>query len=453
MKKFGLLTLGLVFGTSMIFSQSIAVNDTYEYLSTFETEKENGNEAEAVKALLDAKRTIEPAIKNSETMLKSNTWEKRGNVYFNIATYNSQRLTFEKDGAADTAAACYYRAVTVEKNEKGKQIIPGKSVILSNAAKLLELFGKRANAELDNKEYTKAITSYNSQKLACEAAMACDPTNTQLKDYYKGINNNIVYASMLSEDIKLAKSVSEPIAENGCASWVYTQLSKIYLSENNTEKANYWIQKGKTFHPNDTTLSIAEIDIALESGDGEKAISLINAAKAKYPTKAAEISRQEVNYYINKGDNVKAIEALENAIKNEKDKTVLTQLLMNAGIIYDQLASTEKDQTTRDNYNKLALENYNKALSIDPNNAGAYLQLGSQLVTKGNEALEAANALPFEKEKEYNELKAKSNDYFKQASTYLQKSYDLKKSEDLKKTLILLYERTNQLDKKAELEK
>jgi tetratricopeptide (TPR) repeat protein len=89
-----------------------------------------------------------------------------------------------------------------------------------------------------------------------------------------------------------------------------------------------------------------------------------------------------------------------------------------------------------------AEEAYKNAIALDPNYANAYLNVGGILLNRGIDTYNAANKLPQNKQKEYDEMIKKASTQFDIALPYLQKAADLDPSsrlalENLKKYYII----------------
>lgn len=135
---------------------------------------------------------------------------------------------------------------------------------------------------------------------------------------------------------------------------------------------------------------------------------------AEYYQKCAEMGYQpDATYratamaYIKAGQNDKAIEFLKQAIaKSPKDKH-----------LYFALGTIAMDMKN----DQVVLENLQKAVEIDPNYADAHYNLGSYFSSKGLELRQEAEALPLNEKKKFDELMAKSLEFYGYALDPLEK--------------------------------
>jgi tetratricopeptide (TPR) repeat protein len=261
-----------------------------------------------------------------------------------------------------------------------------------------------------------------------------------------------VTADMKDKTLSLG---NEAIGKGVADAWVYQAVAAVYIENKDLTKAKEVLAAGKQKFPNESAIYLAELRIAFEEKDTQRATQIINEGKSKFPDKKADFILEEVNIFLTQGDDEKASKALEEAIEAfQNEKEILKVLYFNAGIIYDNLA--KKSATTDKNLSKQQIEKaksyYEKTLEVDPNYVSAYNQLANYHVIVGNDYITEANNLPFEKKKEYDELKAKATGEYKKAAEYLEKGYSIKKDATIKNNLIEIYKKTQEYDKMKALQ-
>ncbi len=452
-KEMKTIILSLLFSILFLngFSQSSNVLSAWEYLETYKREKEAGNDEASIQALLDAKREIEPAITNANTMNQSKTWKRRGDIYYEIAVNKSPRLVLERDGALEKAAESYLKAANVEKKENGKPVVEDRPDVIFKLITIANRTMEQGNNFMDEKQYDKAMQTYGSAKNIYDETLLIDPKNTSLPGASGSALMGMVACAVYSDNKEQTVKYGSMAIEKGVAdAWVYQSIAEIYVRDKNLTGAKEVLAKGKTKYPNEAAIYVAEVNIAFEEKNTDLATSLINEGKTKFPDKKADFVLAEVNIYITQGDDEKASTALEEAIATfQNDPSLLTVLNFNAGIIYDNLANKQLkiNKELSKQYTEKAKGYYEKTLVVDPNYVSAYNQLANYHVGLGNDFINEANSLPFEKKKEYDALKAKSMDEFKKAAEYLEKGYAIKKDATIKNNLIEIYKKTQQLDK------
>lgn len=452
MKKILLVTLCSFSSFWLLFSQSSSVLTAWEYMETYKREKEAGNDAASIQALLDAKKEIEPATKHPNTSQQSKTWKRRGDIYYEIAVNKSPRLVLEKEGAMDTALASYLRATNVELKDNGKYVIEDKGDLIFKLITLANRKMEEGNNQLEEKLYDKAMMAYETAKYVYDQTLTIDPKNTSLPSASNSALQAMLITAVSAEQKEKIISLGEMVLAKGIADpWVYQAMAGVYIDNKDLANAKTILAKGKEKYPNESAIYLAELRVAFDENDTQRAQQIIKEGKEKFPDKKADFILEEVNIYLTQGDDEKASKALEEAIdafKNEDEKEILKVLYFNAGIIYDNLSKKNSDNTTiAKELREKAYSHYNKSLEIDPNYVSAYNQLANYHVMAGNDFLLEANNLPFEKTKEYNELKAKAIEEYKKAANYLEKGYAINKDKTLKNNLIEIYKKTQDYDK------
>ena len=181
----------------------------------------------------------------------------------------------------------------------------------------------------------------------------------------------------------------------------YLDLSAIYLHVKDTVGALKAINEGVTKYPKDSELRKRQIEIALQTGKQNDIISSVETAIANDPKNKTLYYYSGLTYsQIADGDNASAAKAK------------------------DAAAKASIHQKAVDNYSKAA-DMYKKALEIDPNYFDANLNLGYVLMRPAIDTYNAANSLPANRQKEYEQQIAKAGAQFDIAKPYLLKAVEL----------------------------
>lgn len=458
MKKIIVLSIA-AFLSIQLHSQVTSIATAYDYMSSYLSEKANGNEQSAIENLLAAKKEIDPVTQDPSTRGMSKAWKRRGEIYYYIFADQSPRLTLVKEGAADSCIRFFTMAVTVEKKENGQPKIEDKSGVIYFLGMIGDTLSKIANINYENKEMDQYFKNMILAKKAFDARVIADPKDDLAMKASSTIGENLAVTAANSGKEDLIMTYVAPMVDAGTApAWAYQVMAAIYIGKGDKTKASEIIKKGKEKHPDDSEIYIAEINLAFENGETDNAGALIETAKNKFPEKKANFILLEVNFHLTKGNNEAAIKALDEAIATHKDKPeVLKLLYFNSGVIFSQMFTKAEESTPQDTakmkeYNTKMFEFYTKTLEVDAKYDPAYNGVANYYITNGNMLLKVADALPLEKDKEYKALKAQAVEEYKKGIDAMEKAWALKKDDSYKRMLIQLYEKTGQFDKKKAIE-
>ena len=206
---------------------------------------------------------------------------------------------------------------------------------------------------------------------------------------------NCYYVSNKMKDVKLKKSYLQQLIDiNYNAPYIYSDMSSIYLSENDTIKA----------------------------------IDLINQAKELFPDDESLI-RDEINLYITLGKLKDLLSKISESLKNDPENDIL--LLTRGNIYFDSkdFRNAEKD--------------YQMVLEIDANNFNANYLLGVIYFNKATEAINEANSTS--NNNLWSKLKKESNLYYNKALPFMVKAAEIdpKNKENLESLRELYYRLEN----------
>ncbi|MDE6757235.1 MAG: tetratricopeptide repeat protein [Muribaculaceae bacterium] len=161
-----------------------------------------------------------------------------------------------------------------------------------------------------------------------------------------------------------------------------------------------------------TKKNIYDYAIAVAYNNNHDAAKMAYYAEQAYPLYGAE-DNSYIGYMINNKiankEFAEAQQMLEKYIQADPNNGQLYYVL---GVLYDSQENPDK-----------AVENYKRAIELNPENAQAQLQYGRQLCNKAFRIDDEISALPVA---QYNERRVNEvNPLFREATTYLEKAYEL----------------------------
>jgi tetratricopeptide (TPR) repeat protein len=344
-----------------------------------------------------ALEAIEAAAGHEQTMNMDKTWFYRGNIYhamYNHAKYGS----LSKEPLAE-ALRSYTKALELEP----------KGEFVEDIHNRLRVIGVEA--------FNRGARNYNDEKLK-EAIASFD----------------------LSLKISTLQGVSEGDSLNLFA-YLYTAYSAEKLSDDKLAKKYY--QKLISLNYNDARIYSFLGNLYKSESDTAKALETFKQGRARFPNEA-QLIIDELNIYLYSGKNKEAMDGLNLALQKDPDNFNLHFAL---GTVYDKLSDIPK-----------AAGAYKKAIELKPDFFDAIYNLGAMYFNQGAELANAANNIPANKMKEYDEAKAKADAKFQESKPYLEKALELNaKDRNTLLSLKQLYARTGEKEKyqkiSAELDK
>jgi len=172
--------------------------------------------------------------------------------------------------------------------------------------------------------------------------------------------------------------------------------------------------------------------IYVEKGDNEKAIGAIQSARKADP-KDVNLVITEANIQIKMGNKAAFGKLMEEAIALKPNDATL---YYNVGVINQEQGKIEE-----------AKKAYKKSIELNPDNGNAYLNLGLAMLEKDKAIVEEMNANLNDFDK-YDEIKARQLDLYREVLPTLEKANSLmKKDKDLMRTLMNIYENLEMYDK------
>jgi len=315
-------------------------------------------------------------------------------------------------------------------------------------------------------QYAKAIQAINT-------AIAHPQTMENDKAwFYRGIIYQNVYQSNKPEDKKLAEDPLLIAIESYQNAMKFKEKSDEWYNksiENLNVARRQAIEEGKiNFEDHNYQKALQYFETSLNIGlmpqinmndPGIYYFIALSAKEAKELAKAKPnfILSLEKNFepfscvinistiYLNEGDSINYVKTLKDGINkipdNQKLLLLLTDYFYKSNQFDEALdyldKAIEKEPNNKDFYfvkgtlydNKGMVEEaynvYNKVLSIDPKHIDTYYNIAVLFFNSGADFNNKANELPFDKEKEYAELREKAAQEFIKATKYFEKFLEL----------------------------
>ncbi len=343
-----------------------------------------------------AKKAIDAALANE----KSNQWPKTYIVAAKV--YTALQKAGKDDKGVIKAYDFYKKAIELDAkgNEKGKQKGKYKKDILFA---LTFFVSEMTNAAIEafNKE------DYETAYKAFEAVLAINDDIAKLEDKEGElpVDTAIVYncalAAYNAKNWENAEKYFKKTIDLGYGGGdAVLLLNQVYINMNDSVKMGDNLQKGVELYPEDERILTSLIQYYLSSKHNEEALNYLNKAIEKDPENAS--------YYYARG------------------------------VLYE---SVDKDKS---------VENYKKAIEIDPKMFNALFNLGVIYYNRGVEEQNKANEMT--NMDEYNKEKKIAEGYWEQALPYLEKALELEPNNlDVLESLKGLYYRFDRMDKYNEI--
>lgn len=385
-------------------------------LKTAEKAIKSGNFADAKSALMSA-----------ESLLGTADEKTKAKYYFLMGQAQYANGTGSNEDVAGAIAS--FDKVNEIEGGKGKynsQIEELKSQMLNN-------FLTKANAAIQSKDYKKSSVYFDN-------AYRMSPKDT-IYLYY-------------------AASTAVTAKEYGTSLGYYEELRDLGF----TGIAMQYSATNKESGEVETFDSKSMRDLSVRAGTH-------NAPKdKKSDSKYAEIVKNIALIHVTNGDDAKAVEAMQEARKQNPDDLGLllseanVQLKMGNRDRFKELMqeATEKDPKNAElqynlgvisaeaGDNEAARKHYERAIELDPSYTLAYNNMAVLLLSTEKEIVEEMNSLGTSSadNKRYDELKAKRTEIYESAIPYLEQTLKLKpKDVQAATTLMNIYSAIGQTDK------
>jgi len=431
-----------------------------------------------IEALTKDKDKSDKDITDEKAGSKASTWMDRAKTYQSIA---GQYIRIDS-AAATKAREAYNKVLELDKTKKGD---PGRLAKEAQEAltgqAMYGAFMQQGVAKFQNKNYAEAI---KSMSIAGEI-------NT--KDTLAPLYTAIAAQQIQKNDI--AKSQLEKyIAAGGKDATIYGSLATLYRSEKDIDKALATLDKGIALDPKNKDLANERINIMLASNRMGEAIAGMKAMVEKEPNnvqnlvnlgilydnaarvssdslrkmdggdKKADLSAKQLaeakdllqtyNGEVTrlsglikkspKADLKRQLADVQTKLKEQKAEVARLDAEVKAAAASASTATNSQQQMAdlkqkMDQDSKMAIEYYNKALAVDPNNYDANYNLGVYYFNQAVEMKRDVDRMDMaEYSKRGKEVDGQVCGKFKQAFPYFSKAKAVREEADLMENLTTL---------------
>jgi len=383
--------------------------------------KYNLDQANNKDELMEAKDLIVSALEDEEVAKEGRAWVVKGQVFASLSNEDMKMLMANPQSepsypnAPFKAYEAFYEALNVsDKSRYQREALEG-------LGGLTQIFSIMGNAYLESQEYDKAYEPLDALLNIHETFVAEgeDPVY-QSEDDYDQQRFVVSICAIQAGATEHAKNLlMELYEEEYSDAAVYSSLFDLLMNEDDEEKALEVLDKGKELFPEDNTILFARI-----------------------------------NYYIQNDELELLEESLQEAIKAEPENASVHSALANVYMkIYNRMLE-EGTEEEAEEYKSKAIQYYDKAIELDPEDFEPYYSVGSIYFNEAAVITQKMSELGMSKEdqKKYDTLKVKSEKLFDKALPYFEKAESLAPNDT--NTLIALREifaRTNEYEKAQEL--
>lgn len=189
-------------------------------------------------------------------------------------------------------------------------------------------------------------------------------------------------------------------------------------------------------------------DLYMKSGNTELALKTIEAGRMNFP-QDKDIMITELNFYLTQNRLAELVNKLKTAITVDPTNAEL----------YFVLGTTEGELIKLDSMNRRshfdeAVKAYTQALQLSPNRFDINLNMGALYYNTAIEINKAMNVLPLDQEAEYQKLQTERNNLYNSALPYFEKAHEVN-PEDISTMQALkeIYVRTGRTEKADEMKK
>lgn len=408
MKKVTLLIVMLAFMANISMAQNKERVNAFNYsknaqgyINTAEQFNKQ-NRAEKAKKQMDfakieltkAKTSIDMAAENEETKNDAKTWHYYGTVYYKIAVY-------PEFNDIDTAALEKSLNAFVQIAMLDMEYFKANYMdIYQHINSITSNYFNRGAVAYENGDYKKAMECY----MTAYASMAI-------------IGQKDNEALLIAAQIAIYNAKEYETAIEICNQLLADQYEspKVYQY-------------------------LAVANGQLDKND--EMLKYINEGRAKFPEDESLINEQ-INAYLKLKREAEIIDQIKEMADKNNDNSVYCLII---GTIY---SNQESELYNVDS----ALVYYDRAITINPTDENAYINVGSMYIDKSAALINKANELPLDKFKEYDALIAEAKVFDEKALPYVEKAYELVPDDNaIRQALRTLYVRLKMMDKAKELE-
>jgi tetratricopeptide (TPR) repeat protein len=290
--------------------------------------------------------------------------------------------------------------------------------------------------------YETALESYRKVKdMEKEGSVYYTFADQKIQEVWaKAINEGAnLYSAQDFENAIERFDVAKMALPDDTTGYIYAGISAQQAGDLQTAADNYrYLIDELDYESEDFYNSLIYIYL-VEEKDTDKALEYLRKAQDAFPEKSDFIKR-EINILINDENFEEAEQKLTKAISQEADNPIL---YYNRAYLYEQMEREED-----------AIENYKKAIELDPDYFDAVFNLAAFYYNEAAEVLQEANDMDLEEyEKRGEEIEEQAKSFFERALPYLEKSKEIKPDDQkVLTTLQTVYTRLGMNEKAEALE-
>ena len=290
--------------------------------------------------------------------------------------------------------------------------------------------------------YQTALDAYDKAKeLEKEGAVYYTFADQQIQGIWaQNINKGAeMYSAQDYENAIKLFDVAKMAQPEDTTAYIYAGISAQQSGELMTAAENYrYLIDELDYESIDFYNSLIYIYL-VDQKDTEMALEYLRKAQDAYPENS-DFLKREINILINDENFEEAERKLTKAIEKEADNSIL---YYNRAYLYEQMDRDDE-----------AVENYKKAIELDPTYFDANFNLAAYYFNEAAEILKEANEMDLKEYQERGkEVEENAKVYFEKALPYLEKSRELEPdNEKVMGTLQTVYTRLGMDDKAEELQ-
>jgi tetratricopeptide (TPR) repeat protein len=444
MKKIALLLVSALIGANMLVAQT----------------------GQTVESLLKAKEKSDQDIQDAKKNIKSATWEKRGDLFLDIAQFLSKGLyqTMPLKGVNGAETILQFSI------GKPQNIVPkgasGAEDWIYERITLHFVDGKLDSWDetkpIDPDALDKAYDAYKkAEELDAKGKFRTKTTTKQNIAVLRGLFTNQAVKSYVEQKFTIAlkqfekaldlnqypKMESDTILNTGLITY-YTGMVAQSGKDYTTAEKYYNLCVDKKYEGASPYHGLASL--YREMAQHDKELDIIQKGYKLYPN-SKELLVDFINYYLVSGQSEAALEKLGQAVKDNPENPTFYYA---TGTLYDTMEkdSTDKyDAAKKLEFHNLAIANYKKALEIKPDYFESLYNLGALYYNEAAQLLKDADKLPINQKVEFEAKQNQAKDRFRVALPFIEKAHEVQPNDrSTLQTLLTIYHRLQMYDKKKE---
>jgi Tfp pilus assembly protein PilF len=374
MNKKQVITIVAAVATTLTFAQNSKVVSAYNYLKYDE--------------LRNAKTAIDAASINTSTLNKAKTWYYKGKVYQALFESKEEKFNTLHENPIQVAFDSYTKALSMPDVKK---------IDIADLQRLYAVVG--------NHMVNKGIEQFKASDFA--SAMTSFEAGISVGNHFKSVDSLSYYyaavsASRANQEEKATTYFKKCVEIGYEGPMAYYYLAEILLKKDDKAGFKTTIAEGRKAYPDDANLLTQQINIYLEEGDAEGALSALNLAI-------------------------------------EKDSTNKT-LYYARGNMFEKRA--EMDSLNSKSHIENAKADYNKSIELDGTYFDAYYNMGAMIYNQAIAYMMLVNEI--KDNTKYANEKVIADEIFKSSLPFLEKAHELNAADrSTMMSLKELYGKTN----------